>query len=180
MTNQHSPRGKLFTSTLAIVLAAVTLAGCGWQLRGAGMIPEGLETLHVASRDPNGKLARDLTRALQAAGVDVPKSASDADLSLVILQERSLVRVASVNANARISEQALTEEAEFTIIDKAGETKIPKAIVSVERVFEYNEDNVLATQDERELIRGEMRRDLINQMLNRLRQLRVSPDAPAP
>jgi len=98
----------------------------------------------------------------------------------VITQERSLVRVATVNENARVSEQELTEEATFMVVDKEGVQAVPLSTVTVQRIFEYNEDNVLATQDERELIRTEMRRDLISQMLNRLRQLRKQPDAPAP
>jgi LPS-assembly lipoprotein len=163
---------RLLTLSLAMALALLITSGCGWSLRGAGMIPDGLTTMHVSSRDPNGKLAQDLTRALEASGVDVPASVADADLSLVILQERSLVRVATVNENARVSEQELIEEARFMIVDREGQQVIEPSKVSVERIFEYDENNVLATQDERELIRTEMRRDLIMQMLNRLRQLK--------
>ena len=157
---------------IAIVLTTLMISGCGWSLRGAGMIPDELNSMHVVSRDPNGKLSRDLERALQSSGVEVPSSAADADYSLVILQERSLVRVATVNENARVSEQELIEEARFMIVNQEGVQVVLPAKVSVERIFEYDEDNVLATQDERELIRSEMRRDLIMQMLNRLRQLK--------
>lgn len=156
---------------LATLLLTLMVSGCGWHLRGAGMIPEGLDTLYVVSNDPDGKLSRDLGRALESAGVEVPASAVDSELTLVILRERSSVRVATVSEQARVSEQELTEQAEFMIVDKNGETVLPLSTVSVERVFEYDESNVLATQDERELIRREMRRDLISQILNRLRQL---------
>lgn len=168
------------TRFLIALLLTASVSGCGWQLRGAGMIPEDLRVLHVESRDPNGSLTRDLTRALESAGVEVPESAATSDLSLVIIQERSLMRVAAVNENARISEQELIEEASFMIVSKAGEQLVTPTTVTTERVFEYNEDNVLATQDERDLIRAEMRRDLVNQMLNHLRQLRKPADAPAP
>lgn len=157
---------------ILILLTTLMISGCGWSLRGAGMIPDGLTTMHVSSQDPNGRLARDLERALQSSGVETPASAADADYSLVIQQERSLVRVATVNENARVSEQELIEEARFMIVNQAGDQVVPPSKVTVERIFEYDEDNVLATQDERELIRSEMRRDLIMQMLNRLRQLK--------
>ena len=124
------------TNLLIALLLATLVSGCGWQLRGKGMIPEGLDTLHVVSRDPNGKLAMDLARALESAGVDVPASGADADLSLVIVQERSLTRVASVNENARVSEQELTEEAEFTIVNRSGDILLPRSLVSVTRIFE--------------------------------------------
>ena len=156
---------------LVMLLVTLTVTSCGWHLRGKGMIPEGLESLYVVSRDPDGKLSRDLSRALTRAGVTVPDIEADAQLTLIILRERSMVRVASVSEQARVSEQELTEQAEFTVVDPNGETRLAKSLVSVERIFEYDEGNVLATQDERELIRREMRRDLVNQILNRLRQL---------
>jgi len=164
-------------SLLVTLLLTTLVSGCGWHLRGKGMIPEGLETLYVRSDDPDGQLSRDLGRALKSAGVDVPRSAADAEMTLVIVRERSLVRVATVNEKARVSEQELTEQAEFMIVDSGGQVLLPKSLVSVERIFEYDEDNVLATQDERQLIRKEMRRDLVNQILNRLRQLNVKDNA---
>ena len=160
-----------FRTLFLTLLMAALVTGCGWQLRGKGMLPEGLDRLHVESRDPDGGLAGDLSRALASAGVEVTDSAADAELSLVILQERSMVRVATVNEQARVSEQELTEQAAFAVFNRAGKPVLPRSVVSVERIFEYDEDNVLATQDERQLIRREMRRDLVNQILNRLRQI---------
>lgn len=171
---------QAIAALLTVAVALLTLSGCGWQLRGSGMIPEGLKSLYVVSRDPNSNLVRDLSRALESADVEVPDSPEGADYSLIILKEKSLVRVASVNEAARTSEQALIEEVQFIVNDAAGLTVIPEAKVTTERVFEYDENNVLATQDERDLIRTEMRRDIINQMLNHLRQLRNQPDAAAP
>jgi len=169
----------LIRTLLTLLACALLISGCGWQFRGADMIPDNLKVLHISTKDPNGKLSRDLGRALKSAGVEVTDSPAGSDLSLVILQERSLVRVAAVNENARVSQQELIEEASFMVINKAGEQLIKPSIVTSERVFEYNENNVLATQDERELIRTEMRRDLISQILNHLRQLRTSADAAA-
>ncbi len=177
MTSKPDACFKPLSPALLLLCAAVLLQACGWQLRGADMIPEGLETLHVSSRDSHGDLVRELNRALRSAGVTVPESAGEADLSLVILRERSRVQTATISERARVSEQLLTEEAEFMVINRAGERLLPANNVQVERVFEYNENNVLATRDERELIRAEMRRDLVNQILNRLRQLPGLSDA---
>ncbi|MCK9469916.1 MAG: LPS assembly lipoprotein LptE, partial [Porticoccaceae bacterium] len=153
---------------------------CGWQLRGAGLVPEGLDTLHISSRDPYSPLVMDLNRTLRAANVRVTASAAEAPYALVILDQRSGVRTATVNANARVSEQELSEEVEFLIADRDGTVLLPRSTVLVERVFEYDETNVLATRDEEQLIRGEMRRDLVNQILNRFRQIQGVNGAPAP
>lgn len=170
---------RLLIACLALA-AALTLSACGWQLRGAGMIPAGLTSLHISSRDPHSPLVTELTRTLQSAKVEVPENAADATYALVILSERKGVRTATVNASARVSEQELREEVEFLILNRDGKTLLPRSTVVVERVFEYNENNVLATRDEEQLIRSEMRRDLVAQMLNRLRQFEDVPGAPAP
>lgn len=162
----HTIRTALITLAATLLLSA-----CGWQLRGAGLVPEGLDTLHITSRDPYSPLVMELTRTLRAANVRVAENASEAPYALVILDQRSGVRTATVNANARISEQELSEEVEFLIIDRDGNTLLPRSKVLVERVFEYDETNVLATRDEEQLIRAEMRRDLVSQILNRFRQI---------
>lgn len=169
------------TTALLVALLMTALAGgCGWQLRGAELIPEGLDSLHISARDPHSPLVTELTRTLRAADVKVPTNASESPYALMILAERRGVRTATVNANARVSEQELREEVEFLILNRDGDTLLPRATVVVERVFEYDENNVLATQDEEQLIRAEMRRDLVNQILNRFRQIKDLDGAAAP
>ena len=163
-----------------ICLSFVMLTACGWHLRGASMIPENLKSLHITAQNDNSDLVRLLKQSLKSANVATPDKASDADYTLVILQEKSLKRTATVNANARISEQELTELVDFAFTDTNGKIVIPKSTVAVERVFEYDENNVIATQDEEALIRNEMRRDVVFQILNRLRQLQTTSNASAP
>ena len=170
-------RFRIACLTLAATLA---LSACGWQLRGEGVIPAGLTALYISSRDPDSPLVMELTRTLKSANVTVAKSAADAPYALVLLSERRTTRTATVNANARVSEQELRTEVEFLILNREGETLLPRSMLVVERVFEYNENNVLATRDEERLIRSEMRRDLVSQILNRLRQFEDEPGAPAP
>lgn len=69
---------RTLRTALLTLAAALLLAGCGWQLRGAGLVPEGLETLHITSRDPYSPLVVELTRTLRAANVQVTESAAEA------------------------------------------------------------------------------------------------------
>ncbi len=164
---------RIITRIGLTLATTALLSACGWHLRGVGMIPPGLDSLHIGGTlEATHPLVRDLTQSLDAADIDVPRDSADAQYSLKILDYRSTTRAATVNANARISEQQLTEEVDFAILDRAGDTVLPRTTVTAERVFEYDEDNALATQDERELIRSEMRRNLVSQMLDRLRQLK--------
>lgn len=57
---------------------------------------------------------------------------------------------------------------------------IPPATVRDDRVFEYNEDDVLATDDEARLVRGEMRASLVRQIIGYLQRVGPRPPANAP
>lgn len=174
-TNRLTPR------ILIPVLLCLGLAACGWQLRGTSMIPANITSLYVARDDgEDSLLVRQLQQTLNSADIATPATSDNAQYALLILSENFRKRTATVNANARVSEQELTEEVRFTVRDQEGEIAIPPSIVSVERVFEYDETNVVATRDEEQLIRDEMRRDLVGQILNRLRQLHNVADATAP
>ena len=140
------------------VCLSLLLSACGWQLRNAQVVPE----------DPHSKLITELTRALNLYGVDVVASAADAKYSVVIVDFKRTRRSATLNPSARVSEFQLNEEVDFLIVDALGNQIIPLSTASIERVYEFNERDVLASENEERLIRDGMREELVRQILNRL------------
>lgn len=165
-----------------LVLLVAVLGGCGWHLRGQGDAPQHIDSLHIGGRPVDAELLRDLQRDLEALGIAVRDNANDAQYSLVVLDQKSRKRTATLSGRARISELELIEEVEFTVLAKDGSEVIPPAIVRDDRVFEYNEDNVLAADDEAQLLRREMRANLVRQIISYLQRIGPEPadDASAP
>jgi outer membrane lipopolysaccharide assembly protein LptE/RlpB len=124
--------------------------------------------LHLSAQDPHSKLITELTRALNLYGVDVVASAADAKYSVVIVDFKRTRRSATLNPSARVSEFQLNEEVDFLIVDALGNQIIPLSTASIERVYEFNERDVLASESEERLIRDGMREELVRQILNRL------------
>jgi outer membrane lipopolysaccharide assembly protein LptE/RlpB len=58
---------------------------------------------------------------------------------------------------------------DFLIVDAEDNPLIPLSTASVERVYEFNERDVLASGNEERLVLEGMREDIIRQILNRLR-----------
>lgn len=170
------------TSLIIALVGAFLAAGCGWHLRGASDAPGNIENLHISARDLNSGLVEELRHALEGNGIPVARNATEAQYSLVMLGETSDRRTASIGASARIAELLLTESAEFLVLAADGTQVLGRTTVTAERLFEYNEDNVLATEDESLLLRSEMRGELVRKILNRLRFIgnRPSSNAPAP
>ncbi len=170
------------TTLIFALFGALLAAGCGWHLRGTSDAPGNIQSLHISARNLESDLVEDLRRALVGNGITVAKNATEAEYSLVILAEDSDRRTASIGASARVAELLLTESADFLILAADGTQVLGRTTVATERLFEYNEDNVLATDDEALLLRSEMRSELVRKILNRLRFVshRTSSNAPAP
>ncbi|MFZ5654034.1 MAG: LPS assembly lipoprotein LptE [Pseudomonadota bacterium] len=163
-----------------MLIAALT--GCGWQLRGQGDAPQHVDSLHLGGRPLDDQLRRELIRDLETLGIALKDNANQAQYSLVVLDQRSRRRTAALSGRARIAELELIEEVEFTVLASDGSEVIPPARVSDDRVFEYNEDDILATDDEAQLVRREMRANLVRQIIGYLQRIgpRDAGDATAP
>lgn len=164
---------------LLLALAVLLISSCGWQLRNAQIVPETLGSLHLAAQDPHSELVRELARSLNLYGVKVVASVTDARYSVVIVDFRRSRRTSTVNASARVAEYQLNEEVDFLIVNAEGSQLVPLSTASVERVYEFNEQDVLSSDNEERMVIAAMREELVRQILNRLRLLPTEDDPAA-
>jgi len=170
---------KFLRFTIVSALSAVLLTGCGWHLRGHNAALVNVQSAHVSARNLQSDLVVELKRSLAANNIATPNSATDAQYSIVILNQHSERRVATVTASARVAEYRLTEEVDVLILDANGEPALPRTTLSAELVFEFDEDNVHAKDDEERLLKAEMRSTLIRQIVDLLRVASRNAIAPA-
>lgn len=175
---------RSYPAVVFALLAALLMltTACGWQLRGTGglTLPDNLSHVYVKG---TSDVARALRQSLTDGNRRLASSAASADVILIILEDRFDQRTASISASARISERRITHEVEYLIVDNSGEAIFPPGRLDLERTYEYNEDNVLATDDEVVMLRREMLQDLVRQLQMRLIQAtnrEMSSDAVAP
>ena len=145
------------------------LSACGWQLRNSQVVPTDLGSLYLSSNDAHSDLIQELTRALNVYGAKIVPSAADASYSVVIVDFRQTRRTGTINAAARVAEYQLNEEVDFLIVGADGVQLIPLSTASVERVYEFNEQDVLASDNEERRVKNGMREEIVRQILNRLR-----------
>ncbi len=156
---------------IMLTIIVLLISSCGWQLRDAQIVPENLGSLHLSSEDPHSALIRELTRSLELYGVDVVASAADARYSVVIVDFRRTRRTSTINPSARAAEYQLNEDVDFLIVGADGAQLVPLSTASVERVYEFNEQDVLSSDNEERLVKNNMREEIVRQILNRLRLL---------
>lgn len=159
-----SVSARAFTVTLYTALATLLLltTACGWQLRGAGLsMPASLDHIYI---EGNTAVANALRQSLTEGNKTLAASAANAEVIVRIISDRFEQRTATISASARISERRMTHEVEYVIVDNGGVPIFPPGRLDIERIYEYNEDNVLATDDEVVMLRSEMLQDLVRQL----------------
>ena len=163
-------RAPLSLRPLLVLLLAALLGGCGFTLRGDADLPPELQTLTLNTPNPNNELSRELRRALISNKVTLVDDNESGRYHLGIGGESSHERVLSVNANARAGEYELILQAPVQL-SRDGQLAFGPEVFSVSRVYLADPENAVAKNEEAQLIRAELRRELSQQILRRLQAL---------
>lgn len=158
-------------SAIGLLLVALLVSGCGFQLRGAVTLPEGVDSLYVGGQDSNGDLAQKLRALLRGNNIEVVTSPGKASYSVILLESGSMRRTLALDSQARAAEYLLTETARFEVRDSSGALALAAQDLQEQRVMAYDPDNVTGKAEEESLLRQNMRDGLAAQIARRLRKL---------
>ena len=143
----------------------VTLAGCGFRLRGTAEVP--FETLYLPSSDSG--LALDLKRNVQAGTrarvVDDPKQA---EAILAFTEENREKNILSRTGAGRVSEFQLRYRVGFRVHDGKGGDYVPLTSIALTRDITFSDTDVLAKEAEEQLLFRDMQSDMVQQIMRRL------------
>jgi LPS-assembly lipoprotein len=151
--------------------AAAVLSGCGFQLRGTATLP--FDTISVPAETP---LAIDLQRQI-ASGTNakvVPQS-ENPQAVLALLSEARDRLILSLNAQGQVTEYELRYLVGFRVYSPKGIDFIPSSQIVLRRPITFN-DQVLAKEQEAELIYREMQQDMVQLIMRRLATAKPSTE----
>lgn len=156
---------------LPLLLAGLLLAalsGCGFHLRDALVLPEGMDQVRVESRDPYSALASSLERSLGHAGAVIAGDDDSPAAALEIRSERWASTPLSVDQFGRAQEYTLRYAVVFALRSADGEVVVPQQAVEMSRDFISPPTDSTGTETERELLVREMRREMTASILRRI------------
>ena len=167
-------RRILFVLLPALLLPLAT--GCGYQLRGsdsgAGAGPD-LSDLRLQMPQSEADFARLLRRRLESSGFILHEAddAAAADFPLLSIGGEAFSgRPASTTVLARAAQVTLRLSIRINLAHDS-ETLINAETLTVERTHYQDLRNIAGNREEAELLRGEMRAELMAQILRRLEAL---------
>jgi LPS-assembly lipoprotein len=152
-------------SLAAILLLAV--GACGFQLRGDVELPPGVSVVQVQA--PNQTLTDEITVFLEAAGARAISGPEGADASLLLSGESFERRVLAVDPNTgKAREYELSYRVSYRMSRADGGVLLAPDTVNLLRDYVFDADAVIGASREEVVLRQEMRRDAVRQILRKL------------
>lgn len=160
----------IVASVLAMVLS---LAGCGFQLRGtdATALPPELAVMRVtmsggAAWPPLLVAVREALRTQGGARLSDEPGVP----TLALYEEYAESEVLATDSGGRASDYLINYRISFALLDAGGKEWLPRQNIKLQRDFRSDRLNVLAGERENEFLRREMRHDAVQQLMRRLSQ----------
>jgi LPS-assembly lipoprotein len=157
-------------------VAALLLAGCGFQMRGSFNLP--FDTLYVPTNSSVGvELKRNIAAGTATRTVNTP---AEAQAQLLIAQDTREKVILSLNTAGRVREFQLRHKVGFRVIDAAGREYLPLNEITLTRDVSFNDAQLLAKEAEETLLYRDMQTDMVQQILRRLGGARAPVIAKSP
>ena len=154
-----------------LLLLLASLSGCGFHLRGEAQLPAVAQTVTIQAVDPLSPLKRDLEAALKRSGATVKDAGGEGVATLKLPVMKLSTEPVSVSANVRVKEYRVRYEVEVELTAPDGSVLLARTKIELTREYSYDETQALGAQAEEELLKKEMGRDMVQQVLRRLETL---------
>lgn len=154
------------------LLLLLTLAGCGFHLRGTWPHATLQEPalVKVSGASPYRALVRELNEALALAGLQNPEAAAGRHLTLEILDEQHVRRVAARARNLDVAEYELHSRVSYMIMQQDTILLAPSD-VQAERTWQFDRLALAGNSEQEDRLRAEMQNELAAGILGRVRAL---------
>jgi LPS-assembly lipoprotein len=145
---------------------SLLLTACGFHLRGHAGMP--FDTLYLNATNPDTQLIADLRRNLTANNVKLANSAEKADVTLSIESEVLDKQILSLSGGGRVNEFQLYYRVSLRAYDNKQQDWIPAEVMEIRRDYSYDDTQILAKEQEENMLIQSMRNDMVQQIIRRL------------
>jgi LPS-assembly lipoprotein len=157
---------------MAICILGLCLSSCGFKLRGMIDLPTWLNNVAIISEDGNNDLLMPLKMQLQANKIIINADPAKASYWLVLLHTTHDQQISGVAASTTPRQYQLTYNVDFMLKTLEGKPTVTASHITITRQLTINNDRILGSNDEANLILEEMRREVAVQIVNKLGILR--------
>ena len=152
----------------------LALAACGFKLRGTADVP--FETIYLPGA--TGGIALDLKRNIQiGTNAKVVDDAAKAQAVMQFTEEAKQKEVLSLTGTGKVREFQLRYRVGFRVHDGKGGEYVPQSTIQLTRDVTFNDTEILAKEQEEQLLFRDMQGDMVQQILRRLAAAKLQKPA---
>ena len=159
---------------LTMATLASAAGGCGFQLQGAGVLPDLVATTYLDSANRYTEFHDSLADALTSRGVELTDTRSEAGAVLRILDDSFGQRVLSVSTRNTPQEYEVFYAVGFSL-EAGGTALIDNEFLVATRSYSYDATRVLGMSAEEQLLREALAEDLARRVLRRIEGVHPAP-----
>ena len=156
---------------LLTLLSLCALSACGFRLAGSDPLPAVMARPHLSLKDPYTDFSREFEHRLQGAGAALQSEAAGATATIDVTKDLVERRTLAVSAQNIPTEYEITYTVTFNVRGADKELLAPQTI-SLSRDFSFDETLQLAKENEADILRQQMARDLVSIAMRRLTSLK--------
>ena len=151
---------------------ALGLSACGFRLAGSDPLPGVLARPYMSLKDPYTDFSREFEHQLKSAGATLQAVRANSTATIDVTKDLVEQRTLAVSGRTNIpTEYELTYTVTFAVHGVDKELLAPQTI-SLSKDYSFEENVLLAKENEADILRQQMARDLTSIAMRRLTSLK--------
>jgi len=157
--------------TWLATVGLLAVSACGFRLAGSEPLPGVLARPYLSLKDPYTDFSREFERQLKSAGATLQQVRADSTASIEVTKDLVETRTLSVTSQNIPTEYELVYTVTFVVRGPDKQLMAPQTI-SLAQDYSFQENALLAKQNEADGLRQQMARDLVRIAMHRLSSLK--------
>lgn len=149
-----------------LLVVVLLMSACGYHLRGTVALPDGVKKIYLEGASM--QLREQFRRVLRSASAELMDSPQDANIVIKIANEVNDQRVLSLSARGRSNELELYYRLQYDLVKSDNTVLLESQPVEIKRQYFNNQQEVVAKDNEQQIIRNEMLQQAVNMMVDRI------------
>lgn len=153
---------------MAIGIIMISIASCGFHLRGHVSIPPELKTLFLQSNTPYGDFEQTLRSRLLSYNTKLTDTAADAPLTLAVLSTSWQQTPGAFSTNLTTRQFTLSLTITYQLLSSNGTVVIPANSVTSTTAFTIDSSQLLSSTDLGQQYHDNLQQDAANRLMSQL------------
>lgn len=152
---------------ILFLLPMLLLSACGYHLQGAYHVPNELKTAYLEGGTL--PLREQLLKTVHPTDGHFAFDPTQSKLIIRILNENNDSRVLSLNEQGRTNERELLYQLDYELAHPDNSLLLERQSLEIKREFFFNQQDIIAKDNEEKVIRNEMYQQAAASIINRAR-----------